>query len=64
MWYAPENKKVESLNEQLLSLKGTLENKEAKISLAKFLRANLGLTVDLIAGIKLLSRNLHFSTKM
>ena len=53
MWYAPENKKVESLNEQLLSLKGTLENKEAKISLAKFLRANLGLTVDLIAGIKL-----------
>ena len=53
MWYAPESKKVESLNEQLLSLKGTLENKEAKISLAKFLRANLGLTVDLIAGIKL-----------
>ena len=51
MWYAPENKKVESLNEQLLSLKGTLENKEAKISLAKFLRAILGLTVDLIAGI-------------
>ena len=49
MWYAPENKKVELLNEQLLSLKGTLENKEAKISLAKFLRANLGLTVDLIA---------------
>ena len=53
MWYAKENKKPESVNEQLLSLKGTLENKQAKISLAKFLRANLGLTVDLIAGIKL-----------
>ena len=53
MWYAPENKKVDSINEQLLSIKGSLEDKEAKISLAKFLRGNLGLTVDLIAGIKL-----------
>ena len=55
MWYCPEKYKreVPDINKELLSLKGELNDKEAKISLAKFLRANLGLTTELISGIKL-----------
>ena len=55
MWYAPEkyDKEFQNLNDQFLALKGELEDKEAKISLAKFLRANLGFTTELISGIKL-----------
>ena len=56
MWYCPEkyNKKdLIDLNKQLLEIQGPLLDKEAKISLAKFLRANLGLTTELISGIKL-----------
>ena len=55
MWYAPEKyqRDVEDTNLELLKLKGELESKDAKISLAKFLRANLGFTVELISGIKL-----------
>ena len=55
MWYCPEKyeKELPNINEELLSLKGELKDKEAKISLAKFLRANLGLTTELISGIKL-----------
>jgi hypothetical protein len=55
MWYTPEKYKKElpDIHKELLSMKGELQSKEAKISLAKFLRANLGLTTELISGIKL-----------
>lgn len=55
MWYAPEkyNKEFPNLNDEFLSLKGDLNDKEAKISLARFLRANLGFTTELISGLKL-----------
>ena len=44
---------IQQLNDEFLALKGELDDKEAKISLAKFLRANLGFTTELISGIKL-----------
>ena len=55
MIYSPEKYKFEStnFNKQFLDLEGELDDKEAKISLAKFLRANLGFTTELISGIKL-----------
>jgi hypothetical protein len=55
MWYCPDkyNFKVTDINEQLLKIKGTLEEEEARITLAKFLRHNIGFTVELISGIKL-----------
>jgi len=56
MWEAPKNYKnpeaIDLLSE-LKELKGELEDKEAKITLAKFLRNNLSVTVELIAGVKL-----------
>ena len=55
MWYCPEkyDGTFRNLNEELLDLKGELGGKEAKITLAKFLRANLGFTTELVSGIKL-----------
>ncbi len=56
MWYCPDKYKVENpvdVNQELLKLEGILNDKEAKISLAKFLNANLGFTTELISGIKL-----------
>ena len=55
MWYCPEKYKTDlgDVNAQFRALKGELDDKEAKISLAKFLNANLGLTTELISGIKL-----------
>ena len=55
MWYAPEkyNKEVENVNKELLKLKGDLNDKEAKITLVKFLKANIGFTTELLSGIKL-----------
>lgn len=56
MWYGPDKYVSDDLydvNQTMMNLEGYLEGKEAKISLAKFLRANLGLTVELISGIKL-----------
>jgi len=55
MWYSPEkyDKEFKNLNEEFLELKGELGDKEARISLAKFLRANLGFTTELVSGIKL-----------
>ena len=43
MWYCPDKYKdpVVNINKELLELGGELEDKEAKITLAKFLRANL-----------------------
>ena len=55
MWYCPDKykKDIPNVNEELLRLKGDLLDKEAKISLAKFLKSNLGFTTELISGIKL-----------
>jgi len=55
MWYCPEKykKDLPDINSELLKLEGILEDKEAKISLAKFLSSNLGVTTELISGIKL-----------
>jgi len=56
MWYEGEKykpKNIKDLNKELLLLKGELGDREAKISLAKFLRSNLGLAAELISGIKL-----------
>ena len=55
MWHCPEKykTKIPDINKELSELKGYLDDEEAKISLAKFLRANLGITTELISGIKL-----------
>lgn len=55
MWYAPEkyNRIITNVNDEYSKLKDTLEDKEAKITLAKFLRSNIGITTELISGIKL-----------
>ena len=55
MWYSPEkyDDDFKNVNEELLKLEGELTSKESKISLAKFLYANPGLTTELISGIKL-----------
>ena len=55
MIYSPDKYKKDypDINKQLMELKGILNDKDAKISLAKFLRANLGFTTELISGIKL-----------
>ena len=55
MWIAPDKYKtnVPDVNQELMELEGYLTNKEAKISLAKFLRANIGFTTELLTGIKL-----------
>jgi len=54
MWY--EGKEATTpinLNKELLKLEGELSDKQAKITLAKFLRHNLAFTTELISGIKL-----------
>jgi hypothetical protein len=49
-----QNKKnIKNVNKELLSLKGELSDMDARISLAKFLRYNLGFTTDLILGLTL-----------
>src|ERR1017187_3765151 len=56
MWQAGAQviKRGYNLNEKYLNeLKGTLSEKEAKITLAKFLRHNLGFTVEFLTGVKL-----------
>tara|TARA_B100000131_G_scaffold297225_1_gene315771 strand:- start:411 stop:2231 length:1821 start_codon:yes stop_codon:yes gene_type:complete len=55
MWYCPQkyDKEFPNLNKEFLGIKGELHDKEAKISLARFLRANLGFTTELISGLKL-----------
>ena len=55
MWYCPDKyeKNIPDVNTELSKLTGILEDKEAKISLAKFLSSNLGITTELISGIKL-----------
>ena len=55
MIFCPDKykKEITDINKELMQLKGELEDKEAKISLAKFLRGNLSFTTELISGIKL-----------
>jgi hypothetical protein len=48
-----KSKKCSDVNKELLELKGELTDAEARISLAKFLRHNLGFTTELILGITL-----------
>jgi len=53
MWYADTKTKAPDINAELLKLEGELHDRQAKISLAKFLRYNIGFTTELISGIKL-----------
>jgi hypothetical protein len=41
MWYSKKNKETESFNDQISLLKGDFEDKQAKITLAKFLRTKV-----------------------
>jgi hypothetical protein len=54
MIYCPDKylREVKDVNAELSQLKGFLNDKEAKISLAKFLRANIGFTTELIKECK------------
>jgi hypothetical protein len=55
MWYEPPKyiRPVKDINEGLRELKGELEEKEARITLAQFLHRNLGFTTNLLTGIDL-----------
>lgn len=55
MIFSPEkyNSPVVDINLELLKLEGELPDKEAKLSLIKFLRANIGFTVELLFDIRL-----------
>ena len=55
MIYSPDKykKNYQDLNLEFSKLKGVLNDKEAKVTLTKFLRSNLGFTTELISGIKL-----------
>jgi len=55
MWYCPEKyeREPENINKEMMKIEGFLSDREAKVSLAKFLHANLGFTTELISGIKL-----------
>jgi hypothetical protein len=67
MIYCPDKylREVKDVNAELADLKGYLNDKEAKISLAKFLRANIGFTTELISGVKLAPyQELHLKAMM
>lgn len=55
MWYCPTKykKTVHNVNAYMESLRGELDDKEARLTLIDFLRANIGLTVELVSGVKL-----------
>lgn len=56
MWYDPPKYNtvpIKDFNQEVKLLKGELEDKEAQISLIKFLYRNLGLTTSLLTGIDL-----------
>jgi hypothetical protein len=58
-------REVKDVNAELSQLKGFLNDKEAKISLAKFLRANLGFSTELISGVKLAAyQEIHLKAMM
>ena len=48
-----KSKPLANVNKELLNLKGDLTDEEARISLAKFLRYNLGFTTELSMGLTL-----------
>jgi hypothetical protein len=65
--YCPEKyiKEIKDVNQELSQLKGFLNDKEAKITLAKFLRANLGFSTELISGVKLAAyQEIHLKAMM
>ena len=67
MIYCPDKyiREVKNINAELSQLKGFLNDKEAKITLAKFLRANIGFTTELISGVKLAPyQELHLKALM
>ena len=67
MIYCPDKylREVKDVNAELADLKCYLNDKEAKISLAKFLRANIGFTTELISGVKLAPyQELHLKAMM
>lgn len=45
--------KVNNINQELLALEGELSEHEARVTLAKFFRYNLGIACELLLGIKL-----------
>ena len=45
------NSPLENVNEELLKIKGELGDREARATLGKFLRANLGMMVEILTGI-------------
>ena len=55
MWYCPEKYKVEPdrVNKKMSEIEGFMPDREAKITLAQFLHANIGFTTELVSGIKL-----------
>lgn len=55
MMFCPDKykKPVENVNETFKALRGDLPDKQAKITLTRFLRANLAFTTELISGIRL-----------
>lgn len=56
MWYCPKEYEVPlalDKNPEFLKLSGELDNKECKLTLVEFLRNNIGLTTEMLTGIKL-----------
>ena len=55
MWYSNSkyNRIITDVNEELSLLKGELDDEQAKVTLVKFLRRNIGFTVELLTGISL-----------
>ena len=55
MWISPDkySREIVDVNEEFKLLKGELSEEEAKITLIRFLYRNLGLTVELLCGVKL-----------
>jgi hypothetical protein len=55
VWYDPEKyrRPVKDINLELKKLVGELEDKEARITLAKFLYRNLGMTTEFLTGVDL-----------
>lgn len=55
MWYdaVKYKKPTININDEFMKIEGDMEDKDAKIALARFLRANIGLTTELISGVKL-----------
>lgn len=56
MWFCPEKYKkrdMVNVNEQMKLLTGELDDFRARITLVEFLRSNIGLTVEMLCGVKL-----------